>query len=144
MRRLVQTAVIGFMLLASISAASAYTCNAQGCDWETGYTEPGTLTNGQALTDLTNCTANYTTSIDGAAPGPVKTFSIAASRPQGGQVVTKRNTDATMLPNHTYLVSETVTCTSAAFGTSAPSAPASLLMNNGVSPSPISPAPTLR
>jgi hypothetical protein len=116
--------------------AHAYTCNASGCTWNSGYTEPSTLTNGQPLTDLTGCTASYTVSVDGATAGAPKTFAIAASKPQGGGVISANNTDATMAAPHTYRVTETVACNSTAFGTGVPGAPATLLMNNGVTTSP--------
>lgn len=141
---------IGLVLLLAVVGlvrpvlADPYTCDAAtGCTWQTGYVEPATLTNGQPITDLVNCTATYTTAVDGGAPGPAKTFTIAASRPTGGQAVTKNNTDATMAPPHSYLISETVKCTSATMGTSAPSPSAILLMNNGVTPAATG-APTLQ
>jgi len=136
---------LGLVLLV-MRPAFAYTCDTTGCTWSTSYTEPATLTNGQALTDLVTCTATYTVSKDGATPLPAatKSFVIPASKPSGGGVVTKNNTDATMLPPHTYAIQETVVCASTAFGTSAPSAPGSLLMNSGVSPNPVPSAPTLQ
>jgi hypothetical protein len=127
--------VVCALVVAPLSAW-AYTCNGTGCTWNTRYTEPSTLTNAQPLTDLTGCTATYTFAVDGGAPSAPKVFAIAASRPTGGQLVNKTNIDATMAPGHTYLISETVACASTAFGTGAPSAPATLLMNNGVAPSP--------
>lgn len=116
--------------------AWGYTCDTTGCTWETKYTEPATLTNGQPVTDLTSCTATYTVSKDGAAPDPTlgKSFVVAASKPAGGGAIVKNNSDPAMLPPHTYTIAETVKCTSTAFGTSAPSAPANLLMNSGVAP----------
>lgn len=119
-------------LVVAPTAARAYTCNASGCTWQTSYTEPSTLTNGQALTDLTGCTATFTTAKDGGAPGSPQSFAIAATRPQGGGVATKNNSDATMTPGHVYAISEAVACNSTAFGTGQPSAPALLQMNNGV------------
>ena len=128
---------LAVVLVALVGTAFAdpWTCNAGGCTWNSKYTEPSTLTNGQPLTDLADCTASYTTSVDGNPPGPAKTFVIAATRPTGGQLAQKLNTDATMIPPHTYTVTETVACRSTSLGTGAASAPASLLMNNGVAPS---------
>lgn len=114
------------------TAAHAYTCNASGCTWQSSYTEPSTLTNGQPLTDLTGCTASYSTSKDGGAASGPQSFVIAATKPQGGGVATKNNSDATMTPGHIYVINETVACNSTAFGTGQPSSPATLQMNNGV------------
>src|SRR5882724_12231451 len=126
--------VTALLVLALAVPASAYTCGSSGCSWVSSYVEPAALTNNQPLTDLASCTLTYTTSVDGGAPGPAKTVTSAASRPIGGGTISKTITDAAMAPNHTYAISEVVTCTSTAFGTSAPSASATLPMNNGVSP----------
>lgn len=135
--------VTALLVLALAVPASAYTCNQSGCTWTTSYVEPSALTNGQPLTDLASCTLIYTTSVDGGAPGPAKSVASAASKPSGGGTINKTITDAAMAPNHTYAISEVVTCTSTAFGTSAPSASATLPMNNGVAPNPTA-APTLQ
>ncbi len=129
--------------LAGVSVAHAYMCNSTGCNWESDYTEPSTLTNGQPLTDLSGCTLSYTTAVDNAAPGPAKTVTVVASKPGGGGAMVKTNTDAAMVPGHTYTIAETVSCTSTAFGTSAPSPAASLTMNNGVTVNPTA-APVLK
>lgn len=131
-------------LCAITSTGYAYTCNASGCTWQTGYTEPATLTNGQAITDLQSCTATYKVSVDGASPGPSKSFTIAASKPAGGGVIAFNFTDATMVAPHTYAISETVKCTSAAFGTGADTLPSSLSMNNGVTVPPPATGVTLQ
>lgn len=120
------------LLLVVPAVAYAYTCNASGCTWQSGYTEPSTLTNNQPITDLAGCTASYVTSVDGGAAGATKTFTIPPSRPQGGGVIAFNKTDATMLPPHTYTVTETIACTSTAFGTGAATAPTALPMNAGV------------
>ncbi len=145
MRKGLIAALVITGLMAVSTAGHAYTCDTTGCTWQTSYTEPGALTNGQPLTDLQSCTATYTVSKDGAASDPAlsKSFVIPASRPAGGGVIVKNNSDPAMLPPHTYAITERVACASTAFGTSAPSAPASLLMNSGVAPSP-SGAPTLQ
>lgn len=139
MLKLLMLILFALLIIAGIAQwayADPYTCNGSGCTWSTQYTEPSTLNNNQPLTDLASCTATYTIAIDGAQAGAGKTFLIPASRPSGGQVVTRNNTDATMIPGHTYRISETISCTSVAFGTGAQSAPGMLLMNNGVSPNP--------
>lgn len=112
--------------------ADPYTCNASGCTWNTKFTEPSTLTNGQPLTDLTGCTVSYTTAVDGGTPGSAKTYTIPASKISGGGAVNVNNTDPTMVPSHVYLITATVACNSTAFGTGPSSAPATLPMNNGV------------
>jgi hypothetical protein len=126
--------IVVAMGLVWAAASYAYTCDTTGCTWQTSYTEPATLTNGQPLTDLQSCTATYTVSKDGAASDPAltKSFVIPASKPAGGGVVVKNNSDPGMLPPHTYAITERIACTSTAFGASAPSAPASLPMNSGV------------
>ncbi len=130
--------------LAMIGAADAYTCNAGGCTWNSSYTEPSTLTNGQPLTDLTGCTMTYSKAVDGGAPGSGGSFVIAASKPAGGGAILSDHLDATMLPGHTYVVAETVACNSTAFGTGL-SSPSSnpLPMNNGVTTNATG-APTLK
>lgn len=139
---IVALALAALVGLAAIPA-EAYTCGSGGCTWDSGYGEPVTLTNGQPLTDLVNCTISYTTAVDGGTPGPAKTVSVPASKATGGGSISKTNTDAAMVPGHTYAISETVTCTSTAFGTSAPSAAAALTMNSGVAPNPPA-APVLK
>lgn len=142
MTKIRTTLILALLLLALAAPVGAYTCNASGCTWQTNYTEPGTLTNGQGLTDLIGCTASYTKAVDGGAPSAPVTFAIPASRPQGGQAVTANRTDASMSPNHTYAIAETIACTSTAFGTGPAGAPGALLMNNGVTVP--GPTPTLQ
>lgn len=140
MRRLALALIVVLLIP---TAVHAYTCNSAGCSFEADYTEPATLTNGQPLTDLTTTTISYTVSTDGGAPGAAKVVSVPASKPAGGGVIAKTITDAALTPGHTYTISATVTATSTAFGTSASSPSASLLMNNGVSPNPTA-APVLK
>ena len=130
--------VLAIVLLIAVRAALAYTCNASGCTFEFTYTEPTTLTNGQPLSDLVNCTISWSKAVDVAAAVAQAPVSVPASRPQGGTAIVKVITDPTALPNHVYAVQATgATCTSTAFGTSAPSAAGNVLpMNNGVASSP--------
>jgi hypothetical protein len=126
------------VLIALTTSAAAYTCNASGCTWRSSYTEPSMLTNGQPLTDLMSCTLTYTTSIDAAPDLAAKTFVVPASKPQGGGAISQDFTDPTMLPSHTYRITETAACTNGA-ATGPAGAPAVLLMNNGVAPQPPGP-----
>src|SRR5882672_2157434 len=128
-------AVVG-LVLGVMAPAFAYTCNAAGCTWNTKFTEPSTLTNGQTLTDLTGCTASYTTAVDGGTPASPRSFTIPASRPAGGGAIAVNNTDPTMVPGHVYTIAETVACNSTAFGTGTSTPPAALPMNNGVTTNP--------
>jgi hypothetical protein len=129
-----------FLMLFAVLVASlpglalAYTCTPTGgCTFNVQYTEPAMLTNGTALTDLANTTITYTIAVDGGAPGAAKTVTVPASKPTGGSNIDKAITEPTLGPPHTYTISATATATSAAYGTSAASAPASKALNNGVS-----------
>jgi hypothetical protein len=100
------------------------------------YVEPGALTNGQPLTDLSHTTITYTISVDGAAPGAAKTVTVPASKPGGGGAIDKVITEAGLMPPHTYTISATATATSAAYGTSAATAAGQKVMNHGVTAQP--------
>ena len=72
------------------------------------------------FTDTLNAFCRHSrVSVDGASPGTAKSFTIAASKPAGGGVIKFNFTDGSMVPPHTYAISETVKCTSAAFGAGA-------------------------
>ena len=125
------------MVVAFTYSALAYTCTPTGgCTFNVQYVEPGTLTNGQPLTDLSGTTITYTIAVDGGTPSAPKTVTVPASRPSGGGAIDRVITEAGLVPPHTYTISATATATSTAYGTSAATAVGQKVMNHGVTPQP--------